>query len=316
MKKLTFRNGDEMPALGLGTWKSDPGEVGAAVREAIRIGYRHFDCAAIYGNEAEIGGALGEAFDAGEVRREELWITSKLWNNAHRRQDVEPALRKTLEDLRLAQLDLYLMHWPIAAKPGVTFPESPDDFLSWDEVPLTETWEAMEACVKKGLVRHIGVSNFCVANLAKLENTSIPPEMNQVELHPLLQQNDLLGECRKRGIHLTAYSPLGSLDRPPRLVREGDPILLETPEIVRIAQKHGVTAAQVLVAWAIQRGTAVIPKSVNPQRLRENFEAAGLELDPEDLEAIAALDRHFRFVDGAVWTTNGSPYSLADLWGE
>ncbi len=316
MTELTFRNQDRMPALGLGTWKSDPGEVGEAVREAIRIGYRHIDCAAIYGNEAEVGQALRDAIGAGEVRRDHLWITSKLWNNAHLPEHVEPALQRTLDDLQLDCLDLYLMHWPIALKPDVAFPEDGSAFLSWDEAPLTATWEALERCVQKGLARHIGVSNFSRTNLVKLENASIRPEMNQIELHPLLQQNDLVADCRATGIHVTAYSPLGSRDRPPRLVREGDPVLLETPRIIEIARKHEATPAQVLIAWAIQRGTAVIPKSVNPRRLRENFDAARLELDRSDLDAIAGLDKHFRFVDGEVWTSNDSPYSRADLWDE
>lgn len=317
MKSLTFRNQDVMPALGLGTWKSAPGEVGAAVREAIRIGYRHIDCAAIYGNEAEIGAALRAVFDEGEVRREDLWITSKLWNNAHKRQDVEPALRQTLADLQLEYLDLYLIHWPIALKPDADFPESGEDFLSWDEAPLTDTWAAMESCVSKGLARHVGVSNFSRSNLDRLsEGASITPEVNQIELHPLLQQNDFVAECRENGIHITAYSPLGSRDRPQRLVRDDDPVLLENPVIGRIAEKHGAPPAQVLIAWAIGRGTAVIPKSVNPERLRENFAALQLGLDPSDLDAIAGLDKHFRFVDGAVWTMEGSPYSLTDLWDD
>jgi len=146
-----------MPALGLGTWKSDPGEVYKAVREAIKMGYRHIDCAMIYQNEAEIGQAFSDAFKDGDVKREELWITSKLWNNAHIKDDVQPALENTLKDLQLDYLDLYLIHWPVALKPGVGFPSSEDDFLSLKEVPTAVTWSGMEECKKVGLAKHIGV---------------------------------------------------------------------------------------------------------------------------------------------------------------
>ena len=171
MQNLTFANNDQMPILGLGTWKASPGEVGKALREAIRIGYRHIDCAAIYGNEAEIGKALDASMKAGEVTREELWITSKLWNNAHARDQVGEALKKTLHDLGLDYLDLYLIHWPVATKPDVIFPSKYDQFLSLAEVPLTETWAGMEACVQQGLTRHIGVSNFGIKNIETATTT-------------------------------------------------------------------------------------------------------------------------------------------------
>ena len=157
MQSLTFNNNDKMPILGLGTWKSEPGEVGKAIQEAIRIGYRHIDCAAIYGNEAEIGKALEEVMQAGLVTRDELWITSKLWNNAHARKEVPIALKKTLVDLRLGYLDLYLIHWPVATRPDVIFPRKADDFFSLAEMPLNETWAGMEDCVENGLL-NISVS--------------------------------------------------------------------------------------------------------------------------------------------------------------
>lgn len=312
---LTFKNNDAMPALGLGTWKSGPGEAYKAVREAIRIGYRHLDCAARYENEEEIGTALSDAISKGDVSREDLWITSKLWNNAHQQDRVLPALRESLEKLQLEYLDLYLVHWPVALKPEVIFPSKASEFLSLDEVPLSETWAGMEEGLEQGLSRHIGVSNFSVKNLREIQkNARIQPEMNQVESHPYLQQQQLLTFCRQHDIHMTAYSPLGSRDRPSRLKKEEEPSLLENAIITRIAQDHQCTPAQVLLAWALQRGISVIPKSTNPQRLRENFASAKLHLPEEDMKRIANLDRDYRFIHGEFWTPAGSPYTLADLW--
>ncbi len=187
MRTIKFRKGDEMPMLGLGTWKSKEGEVYQAVKDAVRVGYRHIDCAAIYGNEAEIGQAISELIKSGEVKRDQLWITSKVWNDSHKKEHVEPALKKTMSDLQLDYLDLYLMHWPVAIKKGVGFPRSSDDFLSLDDVPLLETWDAMIDLKGKGLIRHIGVSNFNIPKLKHLSADSRQkPEMNQIEMHPFL----------------------------------------------------------------------------------------------------------------------------------
>jgi alcohol dehydrogenase (NADP+) len=315
MQTLTFANNDQMPILGLGTWKSEPGEVAKAVREAIRIGYRHIDCASIYGNEAEIGEALEEAMQAGEVSREELWITSKLWNNAHARDQASEALRKTLQDLRLDFVDLYLIHWPVAIKPDVIFPTTGSQFLSLEEVPLTETWADMETCVYQGLTKHIGVSNFGIKNIALVsEGAIIKPEMNQVELHPYLQQEELLTYCRKHNIHLTAYSPLGSRDRPDVMKKPDELNLLENPVVMSIAQTHACTPAQVLLRWSIERDTAVIPKSVSPDRMAENFRVTELKLSGQDMAELAKLDSGFRYVHGEFWTFEGSPYTMESLW--
>jgi alcohol dehydrogenase (NADP+) len=317
MRSAAFANGDTMPLLGLGTWKSDPGQVYAAVREAIRLGYRHIDCASIYGNEPEIGAALADAISAGEVTRAELWITSKLWCNSHGRDNVEPALRRTLHDLRLEQLDLYLIHWPVPIRPGVGFPTSAEELLPAAEVPLRSTWEGMEAAVAAGLTRHIGVSNFSSRKLLDLlAHCRLRPEVNQVELHPLLQQPELLAVCAREGVHLTAYSPLGSPDRPPHLKAVDEPVLLQNPVIGAIAAEHGCSPAQVLLAWHLQRGISTIPKSVSPERLRDNLAAAALELSPADLERIAALDQGRRLVDGSFWLMAGSPWTLQALWDE
>ncbi|MFH1321996.1 MAG: aldo/keto reductase [Bacteroidota bacterium] len=316
-KELIFRNNNSMPILGLGTWKSGHGEVYKAIREAIKIGYRHIDCAPIYGNEVEIGHAFTDAFSSGDVRREELWVTSKLWNNAHEKDHVLPALKQTLKDLQLTYLDLYLVHWPIVLRQDVVFAEKGDDFLSLDTVPITETWKGMESCAEQGLSKHIGVSNFSVLKLKSLVSHSIiKPELNQIELHPFLQQKSMLGYCQNENIHLTAYSPLGSRDRIPEFKGENEPGLLEHPVIIGIAKNRKCSPAQVLIKWAMERGTAVIPKSVNPERLKQNFDAIKICLSESDLIEIADIDIYFRFIDGTFWTMEGAPYTLSNIWDE
>lgn len=315
MRSAAFAHGDRMPLLGLGTWKSAAGEVYGAVREAIRLGYRHIDCASVYANEPEVGAAIGDAIRAGEVSRDELWITSKLWCNSHGRDNVEPALRQTLRDLGLEWLNLYLIHWPVPIKPGVAFPESAADLLPPEELPIRSTWEGMEAALEAGLTRHIGVSNFSVRKLQDLlAQSRLRPELNQVELHPLLQQPDLLAFCAEQAIHVTAYSPLGSGDRPAGIRKPDEPVLLDNPMIGSIAAEHGCSPAQVLLAWHLQRGISTIPKSVTPARLRENLAAADLNLSPADLERIASLDQGLRLVDGSFWLMDGSPWTLQSLW--
>jgi alcohol dehydrogenase (NADP+) len=317
MKFYQLANGDTIPALGLGTWKSEKGKVAQALKEALQIGYRHFDCAPIYGNEVEIGQAIKEALDSGLIKREELWITSKLWNDAHEAESVLPALQKTLRDLQIDYLDLYLIHWPVVLKKGVGLPEKAEDFRPLDEVPLAETWKAMEDCLREGLCKHLGVSNFSQKKLANLlESGSVKPEVNQIEAHPYLQQKELLEYCHRENVLVCAYSPLGSGDRPAFLKKKDEPNLSEHPLVKQIAGQRGISPAQVLLSWGLNRGTIVIPKSVNPVHLPENFEATDIELNYQEMEALAELDIHYRFVDGSFWEMPGSSYTVSSIWDE
>ncbi|AMQ56850.1 aldo/keto reductase [Algoriphagus sanaruensis] len=314
MKILQFKNGDHLPILGLGTWKSKPGEVRQAVYWAIEAGYRHIDCAAIYQNEREVGQGIADAIGDGLVKRQDLFITSKLWNDSHRHDDVKPALEKTLTDLRLDYLDLYLIHWPIAFKRGVSFATLREEFYTYQDVPLAQTWEGMQDQKMSALTRHIGVSNFNQKKLKEiLDLGGEKPEMNQIELHPFLPQQSLVDFCKANDLLVTAYSPLGSPDsRADR--HKNDPKLLENPVVQEIASKHGASIGQVLIAWSIARDIAVIPKSINQGRIIDNLKSADLVLDEKDMKSLSEIGINHRFVDGSFFTGPQSPYKLADLW--
>jgi alcohol dehydrogenase (NADP+) len=244
-----------------------------------------------------------------------MFITSKLWNSSHRLEDVQLALKKNLSDLKLDYLDLYLIHWPISFKKGVGFAQTREEYFTYRDVPLTQTWQGMEDCKNKGLTRHIGVSNFNISKLEEIINSSQQkPEMNQVEMHPLLPQHKLVNYCKSKGINMTAYSPLGSGDRSSSIKKADEPNLFENPVVAALAEKHQVSAAQILIAYSVHRDIVVIPKSVNEARIKENLASAEIQLTKEDMEKLSSINSRYRFIDGSFFTGPKSPYSLEDLW--
>lgn len=305
---ITLNTGAKMPVIGLGTWKSPSDKCGQAVEYALTDGgYRHIDCAAIYGNEKEIGNALKNVFESGAVNRDEVFITSKLWNTEHAKDDVEIACRKTLSDLQLEYLDLYLMHWGVAVPRIADESENPrgepideQGVMLTANIPIRQTWEALEELVKKGLVRAIGVANFTGAMLIDLLSyAKIAPAVNQVELHPYNQQSRLIDFCHYKNIAVTGYSPLGSHGNMKE--RGGEPLVLEDEAVIAISRRCGKSPAQVLIRWALQRNTIVIPKSITPENIKNNISVFDFSLSGEDMNALAGLERHHRFVDSWNW---------------
>ncbi|XP_050034877.3 aldo-keto reductase family 1 member B1-like [Dermacentor andersoni] len=291
---VTLADGNKIPALGLGTWKLAPSQVDEAVKEAIRIGYRHIDCALAYHNEPEVGRAIADAIKEGLITREELFITSKCWNSFHSKQKVVECCKMSLRALGVDYLDLYLIHWPYAYKEGGDlFPKDQNGDIQLADIDYLETWEGMEECKRNGLVRSIGVSNFNSEQITRLvKSCQIKPVINQVECHPYLPQKKLIALCADFQIKTTAYSPLGSPDRP--WAPKGEKTLMEDETVKAIAKKHGVTAAQVLIRYPIERGLISIPKSSNKGRIAENFKVLNFSLDPADVEVLNGLDKNFR----------------------
>lgn len=297
---IVLNTGARMPMLGLGTWRSGKDVVGAAVETALtRHGYSHIDCAHVYENEPQVGEAFHRVFSGGARKREEVFITGKLWNYDHTRADVRTACEKSLQDLQLEQLDLYLMHFGVASlRDGRTEPVDEQGFLLPAKVSVRETWEAMEELVDAGFVKAIGVSNFSAPMLVDLLTyAKIVPAVNQIELHPYCQQTRTLEFCQHLGIAVTAYSPLGSaVDQ-----NGGKPALLEDPTIQRIAQTHQKSPAQICLRWGAQRGTVVVTKSTSDERIAQNAEIFDFELSPTELEELSKLDRRLHYVDPYEW---------------
>lgn len=301
-----------MPAQGFGLWKISQKDTAATVVEAVRAGYRHFDSAADYGNEAETGEGLAQAIAEGLVTRDDFWVTSKLWNTFHAPEHVEEACRKTLADLQLDCLDLYLIHFPIALKyvpiaeryppEWIADPDAAEPVMERAQVPLHQTWMAMEALVEKGLVNRIGVCNYNSALIHDLMcYASVKPAMLQIEAHPYLTQDKLIRCAKNYGIDVTAFSPLGAQSYFELGMADAGESLLGTAPVMVAAQAHGKSPAQVLLKWGIQRGTAVIPKTTKPERMRENLDIDDFELSAVEMAAISALNQNRRFNDPGVF---------------
>jgi len=307
-KKINLNDGNSIPQIGLGTWLSEPGEVKTAVEVAVKAGYRHLDLAKIYKNQSEVGEALKNLIPS-VVKREELFLTSKLWNNAHKPHLVEKAYDDTLKELGVDALDLYLVHWPVPLESGDDIsnllPKGNDDTMNLDlKTTLVDTWKALIQLQKSGRVKSIGVSNFTEPHIEGIiKATGVVPAVNQIELHPLLHQHDLVEYCRIKGIHVTAYSPLGNSGG----YGKDSVDILGSKQVTEVAKELGVEAGQVLIAWGAKRGTSVIPKSVNPKRIEQNFQE--VELSDKQFEKINSLiaehgHRRFNIPFNYPWDVN------------
>ncbi len=320
----TLYTGARIPVVGLGTFGSDRysgPEIAQAVKRAIKCGYRHIDCAAVYGNEHEIGPVLTELLDEGVVRREDLWITSKLWNDKHAPEDVIPSCRKSMEDLQLDYLDLYLIHWPFPNyhAPGCDVTSRSPDAKPYIHENFMKTWRQLEALVEMGLVKHIGTSNMTIPKLELLlRDAKIKPACNEMEIHPHFQQPELFDYVVKQGMVPIGYCPVGSPSRPERDKTPDDTVDIEDPVIVKIAERLGLHPAVVCVKWSLQRGAVPIPFSVHESKYMANLRCATTPpLTDEDMEAIAGIDKQCRLIKGQVflWKEGQTWEALWDLDG-
>ncbi|XP_060068295.1 1,5-anhydro-D-fructose reductase-like [Ylistrum balloti] len=295
-EKLGFKlqSGNVMPAVGLGTYAPKQGEdeVITAVKIGVRAGYRHLDCAAIYRNERAVGHAIKELIIEDTIKREDLFVTSKLWNTCHRPDLVRSSLKKSLYDLGLTYLDLYLIHWPMGLQEGGEFiPKDEDGTVLFSDVDFVETWKALEDCVDEGLVKDIGLSNFNSQQISQiLDIAHIPPSNNQIEIHLHLANSKLIQFCQEKGISVTAYSPLGSPGNKTVHFTQS----LQEPVVLDIAQKKGKTPAQIILRFLLQKKTCVIPKSVSPSRVIENFQIFDFELGSDEVNKLESLNKNYR----------------------
>jgi len=298
-KSVQMSNGQSIPALGFGTWLSAPDVVGNAVKVALEAGYTHIDCAHCYGNEVEIGDYMTKTWNEGKLKREDVFVTSKLWVKDLNKDRVEKACQLTLKNLQLEHLDLYLTHLPFELSPELStaIPLSKDDrkyIVGYDADKFFEVWSAMEKLVEKGLVKSIGVSNMTCKKLTDLldRKPNILPACNQVELHLYLPQPKLQELCKANGIALVAYSPLGT----PGFASESSPVLLSDEAVARVATRNGCTPAQVLLAWGIAQGFSVLAKSTHSHRILENRQAEQISLSADDLSELSAIPTRHRYL--------------------
>jgi len=302
---LKLNSGKDMPQLGFGTWLAAPGVVQTSVETAVKCGFRHIDCAWIYGNEPEVGTAFKNIFSSG-VKREELFITSKLWNTFHKPADVLPAVKESLTNLGLDYLDLYLIHWPMGYENGgdkkLTFPKTEDGKIIQCASDFLDTWREMENAVDAGLIKSIGISNFNADQIQRiLDNCRIKPAVLQIECHPYNNQSKVKAFCDVAGIKVTAYSPFGNPGRPwAGTAKDGannDQVpLLEHDVIKKIAEKYSKGAGHVLLRYQIDRGIICLTKSVKEERIRSNFTVFDFKLDKDDIAAIDALHLNLRIL--------------------
>ncbi|XP_022917018.1 aldo-keto reductase family 1 member B1-like [Onthophagus taurus] len=293
MKFIKLNSGHEMPVLGLGTYQGDQNErdVEDAVKVSIDLGYTLFDCAHVYNNEEQVGKAIEEKINEGKVKREDLFVVTKLWNTNHNPRHVEKAMMKSLSKLKLDYVDLYLIHWPTAFVYGDDpFPKDDNGNVIPDlGTTLEDTWKAMEDLVDKGFAKSIGISNFNSEQIEKImRGCKIPPAVNQIECHPYLIQEKLRNFCKEKGVAIMAYSPLGSRHRP--WAQPGDPDVLSDQKLSGIAEKYNKTPAQILLRFQIELGNITIPKSSNPKRLQQNIDIFNFELTKEDVDYIKTFD--------------------------